>query len=170
MPVRWKTIPGYDLYLASTLGQIRHVRGKPLNPFRDNDGYGYVEVYKGGRGSGRQAKVGVLVLETFRGPRPLGYECCHSNGNLKDDRLSNLRWDTHSNNVYDAIEHGTHVCNIGEKNGKSKLWESDAAVILDRYLNGEHPRSIAKDFGLHPEYVRLIGKRIYWKHLFALVI
>lgn len=46
--------------------------------------------------------VHVLVLETFVGPRPAGMEACHNNGICTDNRLSNLRWDTHAANEADS--------------------------------------------------------------------
>lgn len=65
--------------------------------------------------------VHTLVLEAFRGPRPIGMECCHNNGNGHDNHLSNLRWDTPSSNNKDKVRHGTHnnanklACPIGHK-------------------------------------------------------
>lgn len=47
-----------------------------------------------------------LVLFAFIGPRPEGKECCHNNGNGFDNRVENLRWDTHLNNMEDRLRHG----------------------------------------------------------------
>jgi len=49
-----------------------------------------------------------LVLEAFIGPCPNHYEACHNNGKANDNRLSNLRWDTCSNNNFDKRKHGTN--------------------------------------------------------------
>jgi hypothetical protein len=40
-----------------------------------------------------------LVLETFVGPPPDGYECDHIDRNPKNNRLENLRWVTHYDNM-----------------------------------------------------------------------
>lgn len=52
--------------------------------------------------------IHVVILTTFVGPRPSGMEGCHINGDPADNRLENLRWDTHASNMQDAIRHGTH--------------------------------------------------------------
>lgn len=58
-----------------------------------------------------------LVLETFVGACPLGMECCHSDGNGMNNKLSNLRWDTHAGNGIDMKRHGSVS---GKKNGRWK--------------------------------------------------
>lgn len=49
--------------------------------------------------------VARLVLLTFQGNPPLATECCHNNGIKTDNRLENLRWDTHFNNMQDWKKH-----------------------------------------------------------------
>ena len=38
------------------------------------------------------------MCETFHGPRPLGYECDHLNGNVLDYSAANLEWVTPKEN------------------------------------------------------------------------
>ncbi len=63
------------------------------------------------RGTVRRGYVHVLVLTAFRGHCPAGMEGCHNDGDPKNNRLSNLRWDTHSANQKDGFRHGTMKCN-----------------------------------------------------------
>lgn len=56
----------------------------------------------------RHAKVHLLVLTTFAGPRPEGLMGCHVNGDRQDNRLANLYWGTNSDNEFDKVRHGTH--------------------------------------------------------------
>lgn len=51
--------------------------------------------------------VHILVLTAFYGPCPEGMEGCHHDGDPLNNRLGNLRWDTHVGNVSDSIRHGT---------------------------------------------------------------
>ena len=56
-------------------------------------------------------------METFIGPCPAGMEARHLNDVKKDNRLENLRWGTHGDNVQDAYNNGTKKPLTGEKNG-----------------------------------------------------
>ncbi len=60
-------------------------------------------------GAGRRTVrlVHQLVLEAFVGPAD-GRFALHNDGNQRNNRLSNLRYGTQSDNMKDAIKHGTH--------------------------------------------------------------
>jgi hypothetical protein len=58
-------------------------------------------------GRGNSQCVHKLVLLAFVGPNPPKYECLHANGDPADNRLVNLRWGTRSENIQDAVRHGT---------------------------------------------------------------
>jgi hypothetical protein len=55
-------------------------------------------------------RVHVVVLTTFTGP-PQGdmNECRHLNGDAMDNRLVNLAWGTHLENILDITRHGRNV-------------------------------------------------------------
>lgn len=87
-------------------GRLRRFPGVILQPhIRKADGRRTVNV--GPPRKVRSVLIPWLVLEAFVGPRPDGLEACHNNGNPGDDRLANLRWDTHSENILDRGRHGT---------------------------------------------------------------
>ncbi|MGH8035083.1 MAG: HNH endonuclease signature motif containing protein, partial [Lysobacterales bacterium] len=52
-------------------------------------------------------KVHRLVLEAFVGPCPDGMVGCHNDGDTRNNRLSNRRWDTPGSNNRDKQVHGT---------------------------------------------------------------
>lgn len=56
----------------------------------------------------RVRPISSLVLEAFVGLRPPGLQTCHNDGDSTNDHLSNLRWDTPSENMWDKTRHGTH--------------------------------------------------------------
>lgn len=107
-----------------------------------------------------------LVLETFIGPCPDGMECCHNNGDPVDNRLGNLRWDTHFNNVQDSIKHGTRADFSGEKNSQVKLNNLQVRVIR-RLL--EFGRLTQKEIGALFNIVQTticnINTRKLWRHI-----
>jgi hypothetical protein len=123
----WKPIPGYGgHYEASSLGNIRvkdrvvekfcglhkkivkqHYKGRLLK-LNKSDKYGHVSVRIGVDRKKITASVHRLVLFAFVGPAPEGMECCHNNGIAWDNRIENLRWDTHAANNADRKRHGNY--------------------------------------------------------------
>jgi hypothetical protein len=102
----WKLVPGYDgKYEVSNQGQIRsyqrRTEGCILRPGRMPSGHLSVAL-----GRKNSQCVHKLVLLAFVGAAPNKHECLHMNGNPADNRLSNLRWGTRSENMKDAYAHG----------------------------------------------------------------
>lgn len=126
----WKDIPDYGSnYQASNLGRIRvkdryvekkcglsnvkkvvkqFYKGKLLSPCKA-DKYGHLSVHIGY--NNKKITIGVhrLVLFAFVGKCPDGMEACHNNGIASDNRIENLRWDTHQNNNKDRKMHGKYA-------------------------------------------------------------
>jgi hypothetical protein len=50
-----------------------------------------------------------VVARAFHGEPPHGAEVRHMDGDPANNRASNLRWGTSSENKFDAVRHGTHV-------------------------------------------------------------
>lgn len=117
----WKPVKGFTgRYEVSSEGRVRSLpqaivcegpvkgrytsfrQGKLLRPGRMPGGHLSVAL-----GKGNSQCVHKLVLNAFVGPAPDGYECLHINGNPADNRLQNLRWGTRSENIKDAVRHGT---------------------------------------------------------------
>ena len=86
-------------------GSKPSTKPRRLKPGKDTDGYRHVSLYKDGKRYTR--KNSYLVLITHVGPRPEGMQVCHGDGNRSNDKLENLRWDTHKNNEADKKLHGT---------------------------------------------------------------
>lgn len=117
----WLDIPGYEgLYEASMTGKIRSIgrvninskgvrrtlRSVELSPW--TSGNGHLKVSLTVNGSGKSEWVHRLILRTFVGECPGGMECCHNDGNPKNNNVENLRWDTPKSNRYDCVSHGRH--------------------------------------------------------------
>ena len=176
-PELWKSIPGFEgRYSVSTLGRVKSeprfrggrsgsavpVSARILSCATTKDGYLSVRLCTGVVKQHRYTRVHVLVLEAHVGPRPIGYDACHNNGNPFDNRLSNLRWDTKTANASDRLLHGTDC--RGEKNGSAKLTDDDARSIL----NDKRPCShIAKTYGVSRSAISMLKRQLTWKHLEA---
>lgn len=125
-------IPGFPGYEITDDGRVWSVKtGAFLKSFVNKHGYRLVALYHGGKRHIR--KVHRLVLEAFVGPCPEGVECCHNNGDPSDNRLENLRWDT-------------HAANHAESSRGSGLRGAD--ILCIRYLRtlGANVADLASDF------------------------
>lgn len=122
---RWLPVVGYEgAYEVSDQGRVRSLdrlqrisrsRDGRMPHLRDLEGRvrqqslnsnGYCQVNLSLDGRRHIARVHVLVLEAFTGPRPDGMEGCHGNGERTDNRLVNLRWDTRESNFLDRARAG----------------------------------------------------------------
>jgi hypothetical protein len=83
----------------------RKIQGRVLSPGRVGS---YLRVTLYGNGIKRQDDIHRIVLEAFVGPCPVGLEACHLNDIGTDNRLANLRWDTHGANERDKVRNGNH--------------------------------------------------------------
>jgi hypothetical protein len=113
-------------------------------------------------------RVHHLVLKAFVGPRPVGMEGCHNNGNPTDNTVNNLRWDTRKNNATDAIRHGTACFPrlAGEKHGRAKLTAKQVKEI--KYLydpNMRNGASLARRMGVSESAIRHIAHGRNWRTL-----
>jgi hypothetical protein len=112
----WQPIPGYHgLYEASDKGLIRRVprsaahteTHRILKPWTSTTGYHSVTLYT--EGQSRKHRVHRLIASTFLPEPTEGQEVCHNDGNKLNNAADNLRWGTRSDNVRDAVKHGTHA-------------------------------------------------------------
>ena len=157
-----RPIPGWSRYFADEDGNIYSVRRrtycKLLNPAPNSMGRLVVTLYK--NGPRKTVLVHRLILETFVGPCPPGMEACHNDGDPLNNRLDNLRWDTHTANFADAIRHGTS--NQGERHGMAKLTADQVRAI--RKESGTQ-REIAKKYGVSQRAIYGIKSRRDWAWL-----
>jgi hypothetical protein len=80
--------------------------GRVLTPGRAADGRTVIGLCRNGKVKSRH--IYVLVAAAFLGPKPPGMVVCHGPAGNGDDRLANIRYDTHSGNRRDAVRDGTY--------------------------------------------------------------
>lgn len=107
---RWRDIIGYEgIYKISNLGRIqslprKRVKGKMLNPAKNNRGY--LRVALCFEGKVRYDSVHRLVAETFiENPKNLP-EVNHIDGNKLNNNVANLEWVTKGQNQIHAYKTG----------------------------------------------------------------
>ena len=138
MTIQWRPVVGYEgRYSVSSNGDVRRdapgpgaTVGRILKPYSVGVG-GHHSVTLTLDGFQKKYLVHRLVLIAFRGEPPVGMEGCHNNGDPADNRLENLRWDSHSGNMLDVIKHGRHnyahrsTCVVGHLLEVPNLIESE---------------------------------------------
>jgi hypothetical protein len=88
----WKKIEGYPGYEVSDQGDLRNSRGWILKPATVR-GYKLIVLTK------KHFYIHRLVAAAFLGPCPEGKEVDHKNNIRSDNRLENLQYLTHSENL-----------------------------------------------------------------------
>lgn len=171
----WRNVIGFEgYYQVSDLGRVKSLtRTVPMKDGRQYrvgekilrsswDGH-YFHVVLSKSGSEFVRLIHRLVLEAFVGPCPEGHEACHNDGDARNNRLDNLRWDTRESNVLDKIKHGTmRGIPPGEEHWNCKLTEQDVREI--REAVGVQ-RNIAAMYGISDATMRDIKRRKSWRHL-----
>ncbi|SNT05299.1 NUMOD4 motif-containing protein [Sphingomonas laterariae] len=173
----WRDVPGLGgHYMASSLGRIiskprivkkiysngrlvtQHYGERILTP-RSEPGH-YTVVKLSVDNKERAVRVHRLVLMAFVGPCPEGMEGCHNNGDTSDNRLENLRWDTHLANNRDRRDHGNYA--TGESHHAHKLTEDQVRAIM---LDERRLEEIARDYCISKTHASRIKNGLVWASL-----
>lgn len=117
MEEEWRPFPGLEgMYEVSSLGRVRSLdrkietkngqarfyRGKVLSLKLSSNGYLCLNA------RGKDYRIHRVVAEAFHGAPPdPSMDTCHNDGNRLNNKASNLRWGTRSENHYDKGKHGT---------------------------------------------------------------
>lgn len=160
--------PGYRFGEDGSVQSCRSINGRgplldwwrPMSPC-DQRGYRRVGLRVGGRKS--YFYVHGLILEAFVGPRPDGMTCCHNDGVRTNNRIENLRWDTHANNIADQSRHGTRV--LGDRVAHAKLNDDKVREIFLRHSMGHRGIDIARDMEVGQDCIYAVIRGTNWKHV-----
>lgn len=184
----WKPIFRYeDRYEVSNLGRIRSIARTGFHPknkgggthnfkvsqkflainISKTTGYQVVSLSRNGRGIIKN--VHRLLALAFLPGHFEGACVNHKNGVRGDNRLSNLEWVTHAQNV----KHGYEVLGNKSLGGKKrsvtvvnrKLTEEKVLEIRRLRKQGLLLTEIAAKFGILPSYVATIANRRQWAWL-----
>ena len=151
----WRPVPGFEeFYSASNLGRVRSevrtiyygdYRSQRVDPqkikkvTKQNGKYWSTSLTK----EGINYRYGVhrIIAWTFIGPQAEGIEVRHINGDGLDNRLENLCYGTKSDNMQDAIEHGTF--SMGETHPCARFSTEDVIYMVMSDLSA---KEIATEF------------------------
>lgn len=107
-----------------------------------------------------------LVVKTFLGTIPDGYQVNHIDGDKSNNFIGNLEVLTPKENSQHAVRTGLSKPMSGPRNGMSKLQEDDVLDMYEMFRCGRSNAEVATVHGVDSGYVSLIrhGKR--WKYLY----
>lgn len=150
----WCDVRDYEgLYQVSNLGRVKSFkRGKVkiLHGNISDKGYYNVDLFKGS--SHKRYGVHVLVAQAFI-PNPSNKpKVNHLSGKKNDNRVTEIDWSTHSENIQHAFDIGLNKKFIGEKSHRAKLSNSEAAEIRRNCIPRDKDlgiRAFAKKFNLN---------------------
>lgn len=162
----FKPIPGFEGYRINCYGEVEschNSRGRLVEQWhtlKPSLGGGvkrdrlFVVLRKSGRSFNRY--IHTLVLITFGGDRPEGTEACHCDGNALNNHISNLRWDSHTENIRDKHKHGTMPIGFGS-HGMAKLTDDQVRDIRATRTDVSNV-AIARQYLVSPSLVSLIRR------------
>ena len=145
----WRLIQGSDFHAVSDDGRVYsrlHAQGR-VGPWRQlsfteiNSGYRFVRFSV----NGKKCKdyVHRLVLIAFTGP-PIGnQECCHGDGNPRNNTLPNLRWGSRLENAADRKRHGRVP-----RSGKQLTSTDKLKIVIAKFGRTQSLRSVAAEIGV----------------------
>lgn len=115
-----------------------------------------------GKSGGKTHLVHLLVLEAFVGKRPSRHhDGSHLNGKRSDSRLSNLKWETKTENQRRRLDHGTLL--FGASHPMAKL----TAVQVDEIRAMRKAKctyqEIADRFGVSQSNIHRITSGLNWR-------
>lgn len=164
----WRDVKGYEgIYMVSSLGRVKsldrvvernngkkaRIKGKILSLSKMRNGYLMVSLYK--NGNYKNKMVHQLVALSFIRKVKGKNEVNHINHIRDDNKLSNLEWCTHQENMIDAVEFSsgpyqdshnrlkTHRCVDCGKMITYRATRCEKCAA--RYYAKNHYRQISKD-------------------------
>lgn len=165
----WKSVIGYEgYYSVSSLGRLRgetreinckdrrhsYIRPQYIKKvcLCSNKRYLNADLYK----NGKVKRIGVhqLVARAFIGKQKKRMEVCHINGISTDNRLCNLKYGSHSDNMRDAFNQGKMP--QGDSHPSAKL---NTEQVKEIYLSTLPYKDLINKYGVSKNTIVCIKNR-----------
>lgn len=149
-----RKVRGVD-YWASLDGEIINKHGEVLSTPENGRGYPVVDI------GGKTQSAHRIVLRTWKGDPPPGYQGAHEDGNKSNNRITNLAWKSALDNAADKRRHGTQP--YGSQIPMAKLDEAQVRAI--KGMPDQTANEVARLFGVSPKTIRDIRYGRTWRHV-----
>ncbi len=169
----FKKIPNFSRYKISNYGRLISLNYKNSKKIKElkpsiTDGY-YKTMIQRDDKKYKTIAIHRLVASVFLN-RKTGYEVNHIDGNKLNNKLYNIEYCTHSENIKHAYRLGLEKSKTGSKNGNSKLFEKE--VIEIRQYHNKHGylknrKYLAKKYNISESTLKDIisRRRNNWPHI-----
>lgn len=148
----WKNIEGYPNYMVSNMGRVKSLNynhtGKEniLKTLLDGKGYYFVTIFKNKKP--KCCRIHRLIAEAFIPNIENKPFIDHINTDKTDNRIENLRWVTHKENMNNQIttskmsnsHKGKHLSQETKRKISTSLKNNPSKPMLGKFGN-EHPNS-----------------------------
>lgn len=164
----WKDIIGYEgLYQVSNFGNVKSLGNNFTRKERllklSPQSKGYLTVVLQKNGKRKTTLVHRLVAEYFIPNLDKKLQVNHINGIKTDNRVENLEWVSHRENLDHAIKNNLTL--KGEENPNSKLKDVDVIKIHSLLQKGVTTKELSESYNVSYSTIDGIRKNTYWKHL-----
>jgi len=165
MEEQWKRIKGYGNYLVSNKGRVFNYKFKKFLKRRKNqDGYLLVTLSK--NGIVKTQKVHRLVAIAFIENPENKPTVNHIDGIKMNNFVSNLEWNTYSENTQHGYDIGLHKSVKGSKHYRAKLSEKEVLEIRRIFATGEYTKTaLGEMFDVSQMLISYIVNRKRWTHI-----
>ena len=160
-------IPGfgqeYKITYSGTIISCKKSVEIPLHPWKSASGYLYIDLsIKGKKSTFRVNRLVALCWIPNPKNKP---EVNHIDGDKENNKVSNLEWATHLENMQHAKDTGLLPNRVGSNNGRAKLNEYQVISIRVWLLQGFTQKEISKVFNVSICTISDIKLRKTWTHL-----
>lgn len=170
--IQWAEVPKFPGYRVSNMGDVQSCRrtvglgrGRgaksvidtsqwhPLKPHCNQRGYLFVNL-----GKGNTRLVHLLVAAAFHGPKPIGMECRHMDGDKTNNAATNLQYGTPKQNMEDQKRHGTRIS--GDRHHWTKLTTLQVKAVRQLWATGGWKQDdLAQLFGVSQPTISSVVNR-----------
>lgn len=163
----WKPVKGYEKYYEiSNLGRLVSLdyRGNGYRQILKTNinKNGYEQIRLNVNKIGKNKKIHRLVAESFL-PNPENKKCVnHKDSNRINNRVDNLEWCTHSENIIHGFKNGFIYRTSGEDSKVSKL---NNEKVIKIYISKKSHRELAKEYRVTKSCITSIKSKKTWKKI-----